>query len=133
MIAELFKDKYERYGKEISGYKMENGEYRFRLSSDQSAYIRTESTKAVWQNSHFHSEQTEYFLVEKGEVLFATMENGDIEIRVYSTGDFFFVSPMIPHNMCLSEGGITHTIKFGGMPDWNAFPRLDEYLKRRKK
>ena len=132
MIRELFRDNYEKYGKEISGYVMDNGEYRFRLSSADSAYIRTESNDSVWQKSHFHTEQTEHFLVERGEVKLAVIEDGRVVIKQYGEGEYFFVPPMIPHNMCLSKGGITHTVKFGGKPDWKSYPELDEYLKRWK-
>ena len=128
-MRELFKQEYKLYGKEVSGYVMDNDEYRFRLSSPESAYIRTESNGGSWQKSHYHSEQTEYFLVEKGVVHFATMNDEKMVIHKYGDGDFFFVSPMIPHNMCLSKDAITHTVKFGGKPDWNSYPELDEYLK----
>ncbi len=127
MINELFK--YEQYGLDISGYEMDNGEHRYRLSSEQSAYIRTESNGTRWQKSHYHTEQTEYYLVEKGQVLFARMDNEKVKVEKYTSGDFFLVLPMTPHNMCLSEGGVTHTVKFGGKPDWNAYPELDRYLK----
>lgn len=133
MIKELFKTVYKEYGKEVSGYEMENGEHRFRLSSTSSAYIRTESNGKAWQRSHFHTEQTEFFLVEKGEVLFVMLKDGEITIQSYGEGDFFAVQPMIPHNMCLSEGGITHTVKMGGKPDWNGCQELDELIKGRIK
>ena len=132
MIQELFKNTYEQYDKEVSGYVMDNGEYRFRLSSSSSAYIRTESKGGSWQKSHFHTEQTEHFIVEKGTVMFATIYEGKVEVKQYVEGDYFFVSPLIPHNMCLSESGITHTVKFGGKADWNSYPELDKYLKRWK-
>lgn len=132
MVQELFKHIYEQYDKEVNGYVMENGEYRFRSSSLDSAYIRTESKGGSWQKSHFHTEQTVHFIVEKGIVKLATINEGKVEVKQYAEGDYFFVSPLIPHNMCISEGGVTHTVKFGGKPDWISFPELDEYLKRWK-
>ena len=128
MIKELFKQEFEQYGKEFSGYIMENGEYRFRLSSDKSAYIRTESKGYNWQKSHYHTEQTEHFIIEKGVAAFATMRNGQVEIHNYGAGTHFLVEPMIPHNLMLSEEGIAHTVKLGGKPDWVMCKELDEYL-----
>lgn len=121
---------YSTYGIEINGSEMDNGELRFRMSSPDSSYIRTETTKdGGWQNSHYHSEQREVFYIEKGSVLFATMENAEVKIKSYTAGDFFCIEPMIAHNMRMNPDTITHTIKCGGAPDWNAAPELDCYLR----
>lgn len=132
MIKELFRNSYKQYGKEVSAYVMDNGEYRFRLSSDDSSYIRTEAEGEFWQKSHFHTLQTEYYVVEKGNVLCAIVENAQVVIKKYKEGESFFVLNMVPHNIRISKGGIVHTVKFGGKTDWISFPKLDEFLKLRK-
>lgn len=130
MARELGLQDFSEYGIQISGDEMENGELRFRLSSASSSYIRTESIGSTgWQRSHYHSEQTEFFLIEKGEAEVATVENGKVVILRYGGGDTFHVDPRVPHNMRLSENGITHTVKYGGSPDWIAYPQLDDYLR----
>ncbi len=129
MIKTLFKEYFDQYGKEVSGYVMENGETRFRFSTEDSAYIRTESGGLAWQKSHYHSEQTEHFIVEKGNVSFATLRDGITEIHKYSAGETFSVRPMVSHNLQISPGGIVHTVKCGGKMDWYACSELDEYLK----
>lgn len=123
-------EKFGDLGIQISGDEMKNGEKRFRLSSDKSSYIRTEAgDRSVWQNSHYHSTQTEYFLVEKEEVVLATIEKKKVVFRKYSEGDFFAVEPMMPHNLKIGKNGLLHTVKCGGVPDWNECPELDAYLK----
>ena len=120
----------EDYGITISGNRMDNGELRFRLTSDSSSYIRTESTEACeWQNSHYHTRQTEYYLIERGDVEFAIMEGENVVIRRCLPGDFFSVAPMMPHNMKLGEGCVVHTVKCGGAPDWIGVPEMDEELR----
>ena len=118
------------YGIQTSGVKMDNGETRFRLTSAQSSYIRTETKDQTgWQNSHYHSEQTEVFLVEKGEVLCAAIVDEKIVLKMYYSGECFSVGPMIPHNLRLSKNSLMHTVKYGGKPDWIAYPQLDQYLR----
>lgn len=131
MSKELEIKDFVQYGILISGNVMENGEMRFRLSSANSAYIRTETKdKTGWQNSHYHSEQTECFLIEKGEAVLAVIENGQVIIQRFHSGDFFCVDPMVPHNMKLSKNGVVHAVKYGGQPDWRACPELDEHLRK---
>ncbi len=115
---------------EFSGDKMDNGETRIRLISDTSTYIRTETKDQVgWQNSHYHSEQTEFYLVERGEVLLAVICNGETVIKKYHRGDSFKVDPMVHHNIKMTANGLLHTVKYGGKPDWNASPELDLCLR----
>ena len=67
----------------ISTYhnEMENGEKRFRLSTQSgSSYILTLSPpESAWQNSHYHEKKKEFYVVEKGWVLMVTLENVEVE------------------------------------------------------
>jgi len=123
-------EEFKMFGIHISGNEMNNGELRFRMTGSESSYIRVESRNAFgWQNSHYHKEQSEWFLVEKGEVFAATLINGKVEIKKYSAGSIFIIHPMVPHNLNFMKGSISHTIKYGGIQDWNASYELDNYLK----
>lgn len=131
MLRDLPLEEFRKHEIEISGNEMENGEFRFRLSSKESSYIRTEAFHASsWQKSHYHREQSECFLIEKGKAITVTIESGKVMIHTYRVGDFFIIGPMIAHNVFLEKGSISHTIKWGGRSDWNAFPDLDEYIKQ---
>lgn len=63
----------ESDGTTVNKEVMDNGEVRTRLiSADNSAYIRTEaSDNGGWQNSHYHLEHEETYIVQKGWVGFA--------------------------------------------------------------
>ena len=61
----------------------------------------------------------------------ATIMNGKVKMQKYYAGDMFVIQPMVPHNLFLKKGSVSHAIKFGGVPDWNASCELDEYLKGR--
>lgn len=131
MPERFYSEDLSEYGVLISGDKMDNGETRIRVTSGRSSYIRTETKDQTgWQNSHYHSEQRELYLVETGEALFAAVYNEKVVIRKYCSGDVFVVEPMIPHNVKISADGLTHTVKYGGRPDWNAYPGLDAFLKK---
>lgn len=131
MLRDLPLEEFQKHGIEISGNEMENGEFRFRLSSKESSYIRVEEFHASsWQKSHFHREQSECFLIEKGMAIVATVENEEVFIHTYRSGGFLLIGPMIAHNVFFTKGSISHTIKWGGQSDWNAFPELDEYIKK---
>lgn len=121
---------FAKFGIGFSGSKMDNGELRFRLYSSESSYIRTEMRGIKgWQKSHYHNYQKEIYFIEKGKVILATFEHMQVEMKSYFAGDTFFVKPGIPHNIFMDVGTITHTIKSGGIADWNAAPYLDEHLK----
>ncbi|WP_081971878.1 MerR family transcriptional regulator [Paenibacillus borealis] len=56
--------------------QMPSGERRFRLlSSDGSAYIRTEAPgQGGWQHSHYHKEIAETYIVQHGWIVYAGMD-----------------------------------------------------------
>ncbi|WP_058303378.1 hypothetical protein [Gorillibacterium timonense] len=67
MPKEISVEEAETLGVRTIHHKMENGERRFRLvSADGSSYIRTEASRhSGWQNSHYHKEVTEWYVVQK--------------------------------------------------------------------
>lgn len=130
MAQRFYLEDLSKYGIQISGDRMDNGETRIRMTSDSSSYIRTETKdQDGWQNSHYHSEQMEFYLVERGEILFAVIENGKVVIKKYHDGDIFGVNPMVPHSIKMGANGLVHTIKYGGKPDWKESPELDLFLR----
>lgn len=112
---------------------MDNGEKRFRLnSSDGSSYIKTvASSIGSWQNSHFHKNLREIYVVQSGWIGFADIINDKLRIRILFEDDFCLSEPNVPHNIFMSSDSIVHTIKYGTSADtdWNAFPQLDDMTK----
>lgn len=111
---------------------MPNGEQRYRLiGSIGGSYIRTIANTAAWQNSHFHNKLTEMYIVQTGWVIFAQYVNDtEITLTKHGAGEHFLSNPSVPHNVYMSEGTITHTVKYGKaeISDWNEFKKLDELL-----
>lgn len=131
-MREFDQSRFKKYGISTNGSVMDNGEVRFRLFSANSSYIRTEAGKDDgWQNSHYHNEQVEMYIVETGEVLLATRVDGEVVTCLYKAGEYFSVPPMVEHCVKMMSGSITHCVKFGGNADWNPAPLLDEYLRGR--
>lgn len=115
--------------------EMPNKEKRFRLiSKDGSSYCRTEaSSTGAWQNSHFHKEMTELYIVQTGSVLFAKQVDGRFSIEQLLSGDTITIPPYCPHNLYLNANAVIHTIKYGEAssgdePDWFASHELDQWI-----
>ena len=129
-MREFDQNEFKKYGITTNGSVMDNGEVRFRLFSVNSSYIRTEAGKeGGWQNSHYHNEQVEMYIVEIGEVLLATRVDGKVSVQLHKAGECFCVQPGIEHCVKMMSGSITHCVKFGGKADWNPAPLLDDYLR----
>lgn len=112
--------------------RMPNGELRFRLmSSDGSAYIRTVSgPQGAWQRSHFHRHVRETYVVEKGWMVLAELD--EVERRAvytkYGPGEVVTTEPLKRHNVYLPGRSVIHTVKHSatpGDPDWHGAPELD--------
>jgi hypothetical protein len=95
--------------------EMDNGEYRFRLrASDGSTYIRTESRSgAAWQNSHYHNNVRETYIVQRGWIAYATLLHGERKISIYRAGELFTTQPHIIHNVYMAANSVLHTVKHG--------------------
>ena len=112
---------------------MENGELRIRLSSqDGSAYIRTESGESgAWQNSHYHLDLEETYIVQKGWICIAELIDGDLSLRIKKENGLYTVKPMVSHNLYLPANAIIHTVKHGKAKqgDWHENKKLDALTK----
>ena len=132
-MKEIKDNELNKYGIFTKHHIMDNGEKRFRLiGSDGSSYIRTESSNnSGWQNSHYHTNIKELYLVQKGTIIFAELIDNKIKTKKYSEGEFFISQPNIPHNVYMFPNTITHTIKFGdcSKTDWNESKELDNIIK----
>ncbi|WYP27286.1 GNAT family protein [Alkalihalobacillus sp. FSL W8-0930] len=120
------------FGVETNHERMENGEHRFRLNHvDGSSYCRTEATDPGWQNSHYHKGVTEWYVVQSGWIAYAECSSTNtFHLTILEEGEGITVSPMVPHNIYLSENSVIHTIKATKEKqenDWFASPELDVY------
>lgn len=106
----------DRYGLSTLHEQMDNGELRFRLKhSGGSAYIRTEASQASgWQNSHYHAQVRETYIVESGWMALAELIGGETRIRLFDAGDLVTTSPKVVHNVYLSDAAVIHTVKHDG-------------------
>ncbi|MCL2228656.1 MAG: hypothetical protein FWC00_02375 [Firmicutes bacterium] len=124
----------EKYGITTNHEKMDNGELRFRLISDDgSSYIRTVAPSVgVWQKSHSHSTLTETYIVQKGWIKIAELENENVAFNKVCQGEIYSTRPNVPHNLYMSQGTVLHCVKHGNLSvnDWNPCPALDELIKK---
>jgi len=120
-------------GTTVNREVMDNGELRTRLiSADNSAYIRTEASEyGDWQNSHFHLEHEETYIVQKGWVGLAELVNGCLNLRTVKENLLYTVKTMVPHNLYLPANTIIHTVKHGSVKqgDWHKSKELDVLTK----
>ncbi|MGM0884719.1 MAG: hypothetical protein ACQEXQ_27230 [Bacillota bacterium] len=120
-------------GIETVHQEMENGERRFRLvSADGSSYIRTEaSNEGGWQNSHYHKELTEIYIVQSGWLVYAELSSeGELSLKFLGQGESIIVNPSIHHNLFMSPYAVTHVVKYGGLKvDWFPSTELDRVTK----
>lgn len=113
--------------------QMPNGELRFRLvSSDGSAYIKTvASPVGGWQNSHYHENIYETYIVQSGWMAFASLRDECLIIEKYNQGDVVTTKCNEPHNVYLPANAVIHTVKhgFSKVRDWLPVPDLDRQTK----
>ena len=132
-MKEIQDTELEQYGIRTNHSLMDNGERRFRLAgADGSCYIRTEAAgDSGWQNSHWHSRLSEICIVQEGWVVYAELIDGKVVAKKYTAGDYYLISPIIPHNSYLAPHTVLHTVKFGDCanPDWISSPELDALVK----
>lgn len=126
----------EKMGIQTVHHEMDNGEKRFRLSTESgSSYILTlNSGESGWQNSHVHFRKKEFYIVEKGWVLLILWKKPE-QPQVIRLGedDSCLVPANISHNLFVSAGTVFHTVKYGSKDtDWNACPELDELIREMK-
>ena len=97
--------------------QMDNGEYRFRLMGpDNSGYVRTvmPDSDRGWQNSHFHKGIYETFVVQSGWIgVVYLLPDGIRKVSVLRMNDVWTFQPGCSHNIYMSAGAVTHTVKHG--------------------
>lgn len=112
---------------------MDNGELRFRLTSeDGSAYIRTVSgTNGAWQNSHYHKSVKETYIVQKGWMAFASLSGDKVSLVIAKAGHLITSEPFVVHNVYLPAGAVIHTVKHGASEekDWFGDEEFDKATK----
>jgi hypothetical protein len=120
-------------GIETVHQEMENGERRFRLvSSDGSSYIRTEASNVGgWQNSHYHAQLTEIYIVQSGWLVYAELSSeGKLSFKFMGQGENIIVYPSVHHNLYMSPHTVTHVVKYGSVKaDWFPSTELDKLTK----
>lgn len=129
-------DLASEYGVSTRHERMPNGELRFRLiGPDGSAYVRTVAGEGgAWQNSHFHLEVRETYVVERGWMGYVVLapRTGTPKWRVLRKGAIVTTPVRLPHNVYLPAGAVIHTVKHSGqvdVPDWHAATELDSMTK----
>jgi hypothetical protein len=129
-------DLADEYGIEIHHERMPNGELRFRLHGrDGSGYVRVISgPRGAWQNSHYHRQIRETYIVETGWMVLAERQSEahDVVLRRLDPGGIVTTEPMRKHNVYLPAETVIHVVKHGsvlGEADWIAAPDLDAVTK----
>jgi hypothetical protein len=115
---------------------MPNGELRFRMyGRDGNGYVRTISGPVgAWQNSHYHHQIRETFIVETGWMVLAEWhpEGHGVALKRLNPGGIVTTEPLRQHNVYLPADTLIHVIKHGsamGEADWIAAPELDAATK----
>ncbi|MEK3724707.1 hypothetical protein [Paenibacillus sp. FSL H8-0034] len=135
MSINISSEEARSFGIETVHQQMENGERRFRLvSSDGSSYIRTEaSSVGGWQNSHYHKELTEIYIVQSGWFVYAELTSyGELSLKFIKEGEAIIFIPLVHHNLFMSPFTVTHVVKYGAggiEVDWFASTELDKLTK----
>ena len=131
-MKELSAKEALEYGVSTYHNQMDNGEKRFRLSTQSgSSYILSiDPAENAWQNSHYHEKKKEFYVVEKGWILIAVLEEDGVKIRKLGADESMFVPSGVKHNVYMTTDAIVHTVKYGTEEmDWIPCPELDEMLK----
>lgn len=112
---------------------MDNGEMRFRLkANDGSGYIRTVTgNNGAWQNSHYHPNIIETYIVQKGWLVYAELKDGKCILKKYNENDIFSTVPGVVHNIYLPKEAVIHTVKHGEATEkeWIGNKDLDKLTK----
>ena len=124
------------YGIEARHESMPNGELRFRLyGPDGNGYIRTVAGECgAWQNSHYHRQVRETYIVERGWMVLAEWDENqqDVALTRFDEGCVVTTSVGREHNVYLPTNAVIHTVKHGAKsaePDWHPAEKLDRLTK----
>jgi len=118
---------------------MENGELRIYIRGPgNTAAIYSKSPddeEQGWQNAHYHMFTFETYIVVKGKVIYAHLnEHNELVNEVYEAGEMFTVKPNIPHNILMFKSSAMFVIKHGkNLPhpsdDWFGDDKLQALTK----
>lgn len=118
-IVDLSQQEAETYGVTTLHQLMDHREIRFRLvKRGGSSYIRTEAIGSGWQRSHSHLDAYEIYLIEKGPVSLAVVNQTDQSGQLVQcqAGQSFTIMPGTAHSLFLAEGAVLHTVKLPRYP-----------------
>ena len=124
-------DAETRHDISASHEQMPNGERRFRLIDGSGVgYIRTEAgPDGAWQNSHIHHSVLETYVVQAGWIAVAQMsDSGELILRMLRPAEVWTSGIDVAHNVYMSGGAITHTVKHGqgDKADWHTNPTTQQ-------
>lgn len=130
MNRELLEQPWSEIDVKTSFEQMANGERKYKMiATDGSYYCRTvASSQGAWQNSHFHVNVTEFYVVQAGWIAYASYgEDQTLSIQLIGEGEHIVAQPGVHHNIYMSANSVIHTIKHGPdtSSDWRASPGLD--------
>ncbi len=96
-------------------HEMDNGEFRFRLLRDDGTgcAITEAGGDGFWQESHCHKSVKETYIIQKGWVACAKLQNEKCKIQIFKEDEIFTIEPEVAHNLYLSKGAVIYTIKHG--------------------
>lgn len=114
--------------------KMPNTEIRYRLKiDDNTLYSVTKSGEELaWQNSHYHKNCNELYLVQKGRILVVMQEKEKILKKIIEEGEMVVIKPNVSHNIYMFEDTETCVLKYGNVKqnDWYSDESLDSICKK---
>jgi mannose-6-phosphate isomerase-like protein (cupin superfamily) len=133
-VQEFSAELAQEYGVSAVHSKMDNGELRYRLvAADGSAYVRVEaSAEGGWQNSHYHKEVLETYIIQKEWAAFVELDAGNAQWKIMKPGDVYTTRRQVPHNVYLPAHAVIHVVKHGGdgvENDWYSSEMLDSLTK----
>ena len=113
--------------------KMPNTETRYRIKIDNNTlYSITKSgEKLSWQNSHYHKDCNELYLVQEGKILIVIQDKEKISKKILIKGQMIDIKPNISHNVYMFEDTETCVLKYGDVKpnDWHSDKNLDNICK----
>lgn len=129
-------DECNALGVTFPSVKMDNGEYRFRCSDNEGygyALTKMPDNDSGWQNSHYHKSVIETYIVQRGWIGYASLNDNTMRITLLHPGQTITTKIGQAHSIFMSPGTIIHTVKHGDCSvagDWFASPELDAQCKQ---
>ena len=84
----------------------------------------------AWQESHYHKEIFETYIVEIGSIVLATDKlQKPVSFIKLLPGAIYTITPLEIHNIYMSPHSVIHTVKHNTKSetgDWHAAPQFDQ-------